>query len=323
MLIKNHKIISVLILLAVCFYGCKKDGDKLPVNNAPIPRILAFVPSNAGPGDLITIKGMNFSNDPEKNIVRFNQTIVTAESVTDSAITVIIPELTTKTAGVTVRSNGKISNKKSLNLAEIKVFADDFERDDVALVGGSDEPSPLGEHWKFGIGKFALENKKLATHAAGMQAYMFYSNPEVDMKSGDGNFFRLSAEINVSAGSFGGIILNAQEDRKSFYLLRINGTLLQFLKSGSGGPENDHWVNVIVSGDFEGLAAGTTYKVELSSSTPGQIILKITNVSTNGLVMTRTIEDSNPYTGGVPGFYYFGLANPTNVYFDNMQLEIQ
>lgn len=323
MLLKKYKITSILLLLVVLIYGCKKDGDKLPVNTAPIPRILGFVPSNAGPGDTITIKGMNFSNDPEKNVIRFNQTIVPAEAVTDSAIRVVIPELTTKIAAVTVRSNGKISNKRNLNLVEVKVFSDDFNRDDVALVGASDGASPLGDHWTFGIGKFALEDNQLATHAAGMQAYMFYRHPEVNMKSGDGNFFRLSAEINVSAGSFGGIILNAQDDGKSFYLLRINGTLLQFLKSGSGGPESDHWVSVIISGDFEGLAAGTTYKVELSSSTPGQIILKVTNVDTNGLVINRTIEDNNPYTGGVPGFYYFGLANPTNVYFDNMQLEIQ
>ncbi|HTN08313.1 IPT/TIG domain-containing protein [Agriterribacter sp.] len=323
MLIRNHKIISLFMLLTVLFYGCKKDGDKLPVNNAPIPRILTFIPENAAPGDLLTIKGLNFSADREKNIVRFNQTIVAAESVSDTAITVIIPELTAKTAGITVRSNGKISNKKNLNLVQIKVFADDFERDNVPLVGNSADPNPLGEHWKIGIGKFALENKKLATHAAGMQAYMFYRHPEADMKSGNGNFFKLSAEINVSAGSFGGIILNAQEDGKSFYLLRMSGTLMQFLKSGSGGPETDHWVSVLISGDFEGLAAGTTYKVELSSSTPGQIILKVTNVSTNGLVINRTIEDSNPYTGGVPGFYYFGLANPTDIYFDNMTLEIQ
>lgn len=321
MLIKNHTIISLLILLTVCFYGCKKEGDKLPVNDAPIPRILAFIPSNAGPGDLITIKGMNFSDDPAKNIVRFNQTIVEAESVSDTAITVVIPELTTKTAGVTVRSNGKISNKKNLNLAEIKVFTDDFNRADVDPVDKTVLPNPLGEHWEIVMGKFELENNQLATHDGGIETYMLYRAPEVDMKTGDGNFFKLSGEFKGSPGSFGGIIFNAQEDGKRFYLLRIDGNLIQLLKTGTNGLGD--WAAIMINGNFDGLAANKNYKLEVSSSTPGQLILKITDINSNGLVFERTVEDTNPYTGGVPGFYYFGLSNPVNIYFDNFSLELQ
>lgn len=321
MLINNYKIITLLVLLAVLIQGCKKDGNKLPVNNAPIPRIIAFVPENAGPGDLLTIKGLNFSTDPEKNIVRFNQTIVVAESVSDTAITVVVPELTTKTAGVTVRSNGKISNKKNLNLAQVKKFTDDFNRADVGPVDKTVVPNPIGTDWELMMGQFELEDNRLATHEGGVQTYMLYRGEEADMKTGNGNFFKFSTEFTGSSGSFGGIIFNAQEDGKRFYLLRIDGSLVQLLKTGNNGL--DDWAAIMINGNFEGLAADTRYKIEVSSSTAGQIILKITNISTNGLAFERTVEDANPYTGGVPGYYYFGLSNPVNIYFDNFSLELQ
>lgn len=318
---KHYTIITLLAWLTVLIQACNKDDNKLPVNNAPIPRIVAFVPENAGPGDLLTIRGLNFSADPEKNIVRFNQTIVSAESVSDTAITVVVPELTTKTAGVTVRSNGKISNKKNLNLAQVKKFADDFNRADVDPVDKTVTPNPLGENWEIMMGKFELESNRLATHEGGVQTYMLYRDDEADMKTGNGNFFKFSSEFSGSAGSFGGIIFNAQEDGKRFYLLRMDGSLLQLLKTGNNGL--DDWAAIMINSNFEGLAADTRYKIEVSSSTAGQIILKITNISTNGLVFERTVEDANPYTGGAPGFYYFGLSNPVNIYFDNFSLELQ
>ncbi len=321
MLIKHHKIITLLVAVVATIAACKKDDNKLPVNNAPIPRILELAPENAGPGDRLLIKGLNFSSDPEKNIVRFNQTVVEAVATSDTAIEVIVPDLVTTTAGVTVRSNGKISNRKNLSLVQVKKFTDDFDRDDVNVVDNSVIPNPIGENWEIIMGRFGLEDQRLATHEGGVQTYMLYRHPEADMRSGDGSFFRLTAEVAVSAGSFGGIIFNAQEDGKRFYVLRINGSMLQLLKTGNNGL--DDWAAIMINSDFEGMSADDVLKIEASSSTAGQVILKVTNLSTNGVVLEQTVEDPDPYTGGVPGFYYFGLANPVNIFFDNFSLEIQ
>lgn len=322
MTIKNYIIITLLVVTAAGMGSCNREDNDLPVNNAPIPRILAFIPENAAPGDLLTIKGLNFSSDPEKNIIRFNQTVIPAESVSDTAIIVIVPDLAVKSAGVTVRSNGKISNKKNLNLVKIKKFQDDFDRANVELVDKSVVPNPIGEDWEIVTGKFALESNQLATHVGGLESYMLYRAPEVDMKTGDGNFFKLSAEITVSGGgSFGGIIFNAQEDNKRFYLLRTAGGLVQLLKTGANGLGD--WAAVMLSANFEGLADDKKYHVEIISSTAGKISIKITDPDSNGIIMDRSFTDNNPYTGGVPGFYYFGLANPTNIYFDNLLLELQ
>jgi len=319
---KNYIVAALLVVLTGIAGACKKDENKLPVNNAPIPRILTFVPENAGPGDLLTIKGLHFSPDPEKNIVRFNQTVVAAQSVSDTAITVVVPELTVKSAGVTVRSNGKISNRKNLNLVQIKKFGDDFNRANVALVDNTVVPNPLGTSWEIVTGRFALENNQLATHAGGVETYMLYRAPEVDMKAGNDNFFKLSASVTVSGGgSFGGVIFNAQADNKRFYLLRTAGKMVQLLKTGSNGLGD--WAAIMINDNFEGFVDNKKYRVDISSSTTGKITIKISDPDTNGVMLDRTVEDANPYTGGVPGFYYFGLANPVNIYFDDFSLELQ
>ncbi|MBN8786164.1 MAG: IPT/TIG domain-containing protein [Terrimonas sp.] len=321
MSVKNYIIIALLAVLTTGTGACNKDDNSLPVNNAPIPRILRFEPENALPGDLITIKGMNFSPDAEKNIIKFNQVVVAAQSVNDTAITVIIPELTVKTVGVTVRSNGKISNKKSLSLVKIKKFQDDFDRADIEAVDKSVVPNPIGEDWEIVQGEFALEDKRLATHLGGQEGYTLYRAPEVDMKAGNDNYFKLTADITVSGGSIGGVIFNAQEDNKRFYLLRTIGTVVQLLKTGANGL-ND-WAAIMMSANFEGLFDDKKYRAEVSSSTAGKITIKITDPDSNGIILDRGFTDNDPYVGGVPGFYYFGLANPVNIYFDDFFLELQ
>lgn len=322
MSIKNYIIIALLAVVIAGVGACNKEDNNLPVNNAPIPRILAFIPENVAPGDLLTIKGLNFSPDSEKNIIKFNQTVVAAELVSDTVITVIVPDLTVKSAGITVRSNGKISNRKNLNLVKIKKFQDDFDRADIGLVDQSAVPNPIGDEWEIVTGKFALEDNRLATHVGGLESYMLYRAPEVDMKTGDGNFFKLSADVTLSGGgSFAGVIFNAQDDNKRFYLLRTAGNLVQLLKTGANGLGD--WAAVMMSENAAGFTDDKKYHIEISSSTTGKITIKISDPDSNGTMMDRSFTDSNPYVGGVPGVYYFGLANPTNIYFDDFLLELQ
>ncbi len=303
--------------------ACQSEDDGLPVNTAPIPRILELSPENAGPGSQLTIKGMNFSSDVSRNEVKFNQTMVPVELATDSTLLVTIPaELTGMQVGVTVRSNGKISNKKMLALVQIKKFGDDFNRANSPVADASADPNPLGEFWKITLGRFGLtDNRLVSDKEGGFESLMFYEPEGLDMKTGEGNFFKMSVEMQGSAGSFAGVIFNAQEDRKRFYLLRVNGPLVQFLKSGPSGL-ND-WARVVFSEEIAGFGDGVPYRIEISSSNPGQLLFKVVGISTNDLLLERTITDTDPYTGGVPGFYYFGLANPVAISYDNLAVEIQ
>lgn len=316
------KCLKYLLLPAVIsLAGCEDDDTGLPVNNAPIPRILDFEPANAGPGSVLVIKGMNFSPDISKNEVKFNQAVVPIELASESEIQVKVPDLNLKQVGVSVRSNGKISNKKILSLAQAKRFGDDFERPDFGPAGSDADPNPFGEGWNITLGRFALTGGKVATKEGGFESLMFYEPEGMDMVTGDGNFFKMTADMQGSAGSFAGIIFNAQPDRKRFYLLRVNGTLVQFLKTGTSGL-ND-WARVVFSEDIAGFAADIPLRIEVSSSNPGQFLLKVTNTATNSQLLDRTVTDENPYSGGVPGFYYFGLANPVNIWYDNLEVEIQ
>ncbi|HRQ51545.1 MAG TPA: hypothetical protein PLR74_13455, partial [Agriterribacter sp.] len=114
---------------------------------------------------------------------------------------------------------------------------------------------------------------------------------------------------------------NAQEDNKRFYLLRTAGGLVQMLKTGANGLGD--WAAVMMSSNFEGLSDDKEYHVEIVSSAAGKFTIKITDPDSNGIMMDHSFTDPDPYMGGVPGLYYFGLANPTNIYFDNFSLELQ
>lgn len=204
----------------------------------------------------------------------------------------------------------------------IKNFMDNFNRSDVDMVDNIVDPNPIGDYWKIMQGRFGIENNRLATHDGGSETYMLYQSPEVDMTVGDGHSFKLVADITISGGSFGGIIFNAQNDSKRFYLLRTAGTTVQLLKTGNNGL-ND-WAAVMFNETVPGFVDNEPYRVEISSSNPGKFDIKIFNPDTNIVMIEGTINDSgDPYIGGVPGFYYLGLANPVNIFFDNFSLEIK
>lgn len=311
----------IIAITAFLPQGCDEEGSGLPVNNAPIPRILEFSPGNVVPGGLLTISGMNFSSDITKNEVKFNQTVVPIESASESEIRVVVPDLNIRQVGISVRSNGKISNRKILSLAQIKRFSDDFDRAEFGEVGIDATPNPFGADWLLTQGRFGLKAGRASATGGGFETLMFYQPDELDMVTGEGNFFKLSADLQVSPGSFAGIVFNAQADKKRFYLLRMNGPLVQFLKTGPAGLGD--WARVVFSEEIPGFSADTPMRVEISSSNPGQFLFKVVNMATNAQLMDRTVTDENPYVGGVPGFYYFGLANPVSIWFDNLNVELQ
>lgn len=305
--------------LSLSATGCS-DDESGPINTAPIPRILTLMPANVAEGDTISIVGLNFSSDPTENEVKFGQSVIEALSVTDTLIRVIVPSIEGNVVGVSVRSRGKISNKVNLTLVRAKTFEDDFNREDVPPFGADAIPSPLGANWQVVSGKFSLLGNQLYSQEGGIESYMLYRDTDVDMKAGDGHYFELSAEMSSSPESFAGIIFNAQSDNKRFYLLRTTNNMLQLLKSGENGL--GHWVNIMVNQTFDGLAPDTRYRATISSSQPGSFRIQVINVDTNGIIFEQTAEDPAPYLGGAPGFYYFGLANPVSIVFDNFNLEL-
>ncbi len=316
---KTYHLILFINALALLAAGCS-DEESAPINTAPIPRILSLTPANAAEGDTLSIVGLNFSNNPAENEVKFGQSVIPSLSVADTLIRVIVPALEGNVVGVSVRSRGKISNKQNLSLVRAKVFADDFNRADIPSFGADAVPNPIGNNWQIVSGKFALRNNQLFSQEGGMESYMLYRGADVDMKAGDGHYFELSAEMSSSPESFAGIIFNAQSDNKRFYLLRTTNNMLQLLKTGENGL--GHWVNIMVNQTFEGFAPNTRYQATISSSRSGSFRIKIINADTNGIVYEQTVEDPSPYVGGAPGFYYFGLANPVVIAFDNFNLEL-
>lgn len=317
--IRLYKQPGMLCLLILGCLACKKEASA-PLNTAPIPRIIELRPANAAAGDLLTIVGVNFSGKMAENEVKFNQSVVDIVSASDTLIEVIVPEIDGNTVGVSVRSRGKISNKKNLSLVRTKTFEDNFDRADVPPIGAATVPNPLGANWQIVTGMFELKSNRLFSELGGSEAYMLYRDPELDMQAGEGSYFKLTATLKSSPESFAGIIFNAQSDNKRFYLLRTTNNMLQLLKTGSNGLGD--WANILVNQTFEGFAPNTSYVTEISSSQPGRIHIKISNADTNGILFEQAVEDPEPYLGGSPGVYYFGLANPVNIEFDDFYIEV-
>src|SRR5690606_15670515 len=198
--------LCVAVLITI---SCKEEASA-PVNTAPIPRILALEPTNALARDTLSIVGINFSKEASENEVKFGQSVIETVSVSDTLIQVIVPEIEGDIVGVSVRSRGKISNKQNLSLLRKKAFTDNFDRADVPLVGVGTVPNPLGANGQVITGKFWLSEDQVFSSEGALQSYMLYRDPELDMKVGNGHYFDFSVSMSSSAGSYIGVIFNAQ-----------------------------------------------------------------------------------------------------------------
>lgn len=82
-----------LLLLSIVLIGyssCKKNDDECPA----CPSVTSIFPTSGKGGDILTIKGINFSAVPAENIVKINKRVIGVDSIiscSETEVKVIVP----------------------------------------------------------------------------------------------------------------------------------------------------------------------------------------------------------------------------------------
>lgn len=185
---------------------------------------------------------------------------------------------------------------------EEKIFFDDFNR------------MTLGSIWKIYFGQFQIENNILRANSSG---HLLYENEEAQIFSGDGHFFKLETDFQITLVSdytFAGVIFNAK-NANEFYVLRINGSgMLQFLATNDGGQ---NWPGIFVITNT-GLVGKNTYHLQIISEIPGQFDVTIKR-GEQVLFNEKMIDPEARFNGGYAGYY--SLAEYS--LYDNFSLLIK
>lgn len=298
-----------------------KTSTNIPFNVAedPAPTIESITPVREKPGRKIKIIGKNFSVITTDNVVKFGSEISPSDLTDPNTLEVTVPStMPPGNVDVTVTTKGKVSNAVAFTvLASIDLYSDSLNRADVpTYVDPTTNPNPIGGDWTVVMGQFLLESGRLSTHVGG-QGYLAFHPAGVNLASGGGASYTISGEIESSSGSFGGFIFHVQPDGQHFYLVRISGDLVQFLRTSDGLTNFDR---VLLSANVPGLSAGVNYRIEVSSSEVGKFHVKVTDVNGGQSVEQDISDDTGPFIGGAVGFYYGAFAAPVNIYLDNITI---
>lgn len=93
-----------ILLLSILFIGCVSDNDEPKISSIPITEPLS---KNSGKiGDIIVIKGENFSESIAENIVKFNEVLAEVLEATTTSLKIKIPKGAT-TGDLTITINGQ------------------------------------------------------------------------------------------------------------------------------------------------------------------------------------------------------------------------
>src|SRR4030095_12341516 len=100
-----------LLCLTMLVQSCKKDQQ--PIGTPPGGlHIDSFAPETAAKDSVVVITGANFSPDPSKNIVKFNDVTASITAATVTTLTVRVP--ISGTGQITVETGGKrVSSAKN------------------------------------------------------------------------------------------------------------------------------------------------------------------------------------------------------------------
>lgn len=115
--LKNQKPLVIFLSALLFFAACKKDSD-----SAPGPTTEPLTVAAAKPGDLIIIKGQNFSEEVANNTVSFNGVTVTPIIATATELKVVVPA-GASSGNITVTVNGKTIAAGSLTIAPLTLYS--------------------------------------------------------------------------------------------------------------------------------------------------------------------------------------------------------
>lgn len=251
------------------------------------PVIISITPDHGLPGNVITIKAANLSEDKLKNKVFFGEAEATILSLKGMKMEVEIPRnVADGEVEVIVESDGVASEPKTFEVGTI--FKDDFNRTEA-----------LGDDWRVIAGTWEIASQYVSNKGGGS---MLYNVNNALLEVGEGHSFKLSADvrIDIAAGTcFAGFIFNAQ-DENQFYLLRINGEgLVQLLATADAGA---NWPGVFYSGNVSILGGPDFYRVEIASDTLGVFRVKISKK--DDILFEEVIADPEArYNGGYAGLW--------------------
>lgn len=251
------------------------------------PIIISITPDHGLPGNVITIKAANLSEDKLKNKVFFGEAEATILSLKGMKMEVEIPRnVADGEVEVIVESDGIASEPKTFEVGTI--FKDDFNRTEA-----------LGDDWRVIAGTWEIASQYVSNKGGGS---MLYNVNNALLEVGEGHSFKLSADvrIDIAAGTcFAGFIFNAQ-DENQFYLLRINGEgLVQLLATADAGA---NWPGVFYSGNVSISGGPDFYRVEIASDTPGVFRVKISKK--DNILFEEVIADpAARYNGGYAGLW--------------------
>jgi N-acetylneuraminic acid mutarotase len=100
------KLFSILFFSIITFFACKKEKDSVPLS------IKQINPMTDGPGAVVTIKGTGFGNDLSKTTVTINGVKATISAISDTLISILVPETAT-TGLIMVSSNSQKASSSS------------------------------------------------------------------------------------------------------------------------------------------------------------------------------------------------------------------
>ena len=101
------KAIILAFLVAPILWSCNDEAEETSK-----PTITEFSPSSGVVGEVVTIKGSNFSSTAAKNVVKFNGALATVTEATSTQLTVSVPAEATSGA-ITLSVNGAATASSS------------------------------------------------------------------------------------------------------------------------------------------------------------------------------------------------------------------
>lgn len=111
----------MLIGVLIAFTRCEEQGPNFKIYEYPAHAVTGFSPSAGKIGQIVTITGTNFGDNPKAVKVFFGATLATIESVTDTTIVVKVPDGATGSLSIKVWTNTVVTDEVFTILPSAKI----------------------------------------------------------------------------------------------------------------------------------------------------------------------------------------------------------